>query len=47
MDFNGRRAQILGGREYMRLGAVSLGRGCTLRFVLGVPVTEWRDSEKA
>jgi competence/damage-inducible protein CinA-like protein len=42
-----RRARILGGREWVRLGAVELGLDCLRRFLLGLPVTERIDFEKA
>jgi nicotinamide-nucleotide amidase len=41
-----RRARILGGREWVRLGAVELSLDCLRRFLLGLPVTERIDFEK-
>jgi nicotinamide-nucleotide amidase len=41
-----RRARILGGREWLRLGAVELGLDCLRRYLLGLPVTERIDFEK-
>jgi nicotinamide-nucleotide amidase len=41
-----RRSRILGGREWVRLGAVELGLDCLRRFLLGLPVTERIDFEK-
>ena len=42
-----RRAHILGGREWVRLGAVELGLDCLRRYLQGVPVVERIDVEKA
>jgi nicotinamide-nucleotide amidase len=42
-----RRSRILGGREWVRLGAVELGMDCLRRFLLGLPVVERIDFEKA
>jgi len=42
-----RRARIVGGRDWARLGAVELGLDCLRRFLLGLPVTERIDFEKA
>ena len=42
-----RRARILGGREWVRLGAVELGMDCLRRFLHGLPVVERIDFEKA
>ncbi len=42
-----RRSRILGGREWVRLGAVELGLDCLRRFLLGLPVVERIDFEKA
>jgi nicotinamide-nucleotide amidase len=44
MEF--RRSRILGGREWVRLGAVELGLDCLRRFLLGLPVVERIDFEK-
>jgi nicotinamide-nucleotide amidase len=41
-----RRSRILGGREWMRLGAVELGLDCLRRFLRGLPVKERIDFEK-
>ena len=41
-----RRSRILGGREWVRLGAVELGMDCLRRFLLGLPVVERIDFEK-
>ncbi len=41
-----RRSRILGGRDWVRLGAVELGLDCLRRFLLGLPVTERIDFEK-
>jgi nicotinamide-nucleotide amidase len=42
-----RRSRILGGRDWVRLGAVELGLDCLRRFLQGLPVTERIDFEKA
>ncbi|HVY16405.1 MAG TPA: CinA family nicotinamide mononucleotide deamidase-related protein [Rhodopila sp.] len=42
-----RRSRILGGREWVRLGAVELGLDCLRRFLLGLPVVERIDFEKS
>ena len=41
-----RRARILGGREWVRLGAVELGLDCLRRYLHGLPVVERIDFEK-
>ncbi len=41
-----RRSRILGGREWVRLGAVELGMDCLRRFLMGLPVVERIDFEK-
>ena len=41
-----RRSRILGGRDWVRLGAMELGLDCLRRFLLGLPVTERIDFEK-
>ena len=41
-----RRARILGGREWVRLGAVELGLDCLRRFLHGLPVAERIDFER-
>jgi nicotinamide-nucleotide amidase len=42
-----RQARILGGREWVRLGAVELAMDCLRRRLQGLPVTERTDFEKA
>jgi len=42
-----RRSRILGGREWVRLGAVELGLDCLRRYLQGLPVYEKIDFEKA
>jgi nicotinamide-nucleotide amidase len=42
-----RRSRILGGREWVRLGAVELGLDCLRRHLQGLPVYERIDFEKA
>jgi nicotinamide-nucleotide amidase len=41
-----RRSRILGGREWVRLGAVELALDCLRRFLLGLPVVERIDFER-
>lgn len=41
-----RRSRILGGREWVRLGAVELGLDCLRRFLHGLPVAERIDFER-
>jgi nicotinamide-nucleotide amidase len=41
-----RRSRILGGREWVRLGAVELAIDCLRRFLQGLPVVERIDFEK-
>ena len=41
-----RRSRILGGREWVRLGAVELGLDCLRRHLQGLPVYERTDFEK-
>jgi nicotinamide-nucleotide amidase len=41
-----RRSRILGGREWVRLGAIELGLDCFRRFLYGLPVTERIDFER-
>jgi nicotinamide-nucleotide amidase len=41
-----RRSRVLGGREWVRLGAAELALDCLRRFLQGVPVTERIDFEK-
>jgi nicotinamide-nucleotide amidase len=42
-----RRARILGGREWVRLGAVEMGLDCLRRHLQGLPIDERIDFEKA
>jgi nicotinamide-nucleotide amidase len=41
-----RRSRIVGGREWVRLGAVEMGLDCLRRYVQGKPVDERIDFEK-
>ncbi len=41
-----RRSRIIGGREWVRLGAVELALDCLRRFLQGLPVNERSDFEK-
>jgi nicotinamide-nucleotide amidase len=41
-----RAARILGGREWVRLGAIEMGLDCLRRFLQGLPVDERIDFEK-
>jgi nicotinamide-nucleotide amidase len=41
-----RLSRILGGRDWVRLGAIELGLDCLRRFLLGLPVDERTDFEK-
>jgi nicotinamide-nucleotide amidase len=41
-----RRARVVGGREWVRLGAVEMGLDCLRRYLLGLPVVERIDFEK-
>jgi nicotinamide-nucleotide amidase len=45
-DVASRRSRILGGREWVRLGAVELGLDCLRRHLHGLPVTERTDFER-
>jgi nicotinamide-nucleotide amidase len=45
-DIAFRRSRILGGREWVRLGAVELGLDCLRRYLQGLPVVERIDFEK-
>jgi nicotinamide-nucleotide amidase len=45
-DVASRRSRILGGREWVRLGAVELGLDCLRRHLQGLPVYERTDFEK-
>jgi nicotinamide-nucleotide amidase len=42
-----RQARILGGREWVRLGAVEMGLDCLRRYLQGLPVYERIDFEKS
>ena len=42
-----REARIVGGRDWVRLGAVELGLDCLRRYLLGLPVGERIDFEKS
>jgi nicotinamide-nucleotide amidase len=41
-----RRSRILGGREWVRLGAVEMGLDCLRRYLQELPVYERIDFEK-
>ena len=41
-----RRSRILGGREWVRLGAVEMALDCLRRFLQSLPVWERTDFEK-
>ena len=41
-----RRSRILGGREWVRLGAVEMALDCLRRKLQGLPVTERIDFER-
>ena len=41
-----REARILGGREWVRLGATEMGLDCFRRFLQGLPIDERTDFEK-
>jgi len=41
-----RRARIVGGRDWVRLGAVEMGLDCLRRYLQGLPVSERIDFEK-
>ena len=45
-DVASRRSRILGGREWVRLGAVEMGLDCLRRSLQGLPVYERIDFEK-
>ena len=42
-----RHSRIVGGREWVRLGAVEMGLDCLRRYLQGLPVYERIDFEKA
>jgi nicotinamide-nucleotide amidase len=46
-DVVSRKSRIVGGREWVRLGAVELGMDCLRRYLQGLPVYERIDFEKA
>jgi nicotinamide-nucleotide amidase len=46
-DVASRRSRIVGGREWVRLGAVEIGLDCLRRYLQGLPVYERIDFEKA
>ena len=41
-----RRTRILGGREWVRLGAVEMGLDCLRRYLQGLPVTSGSTSRR-
>jgi nicotinamide-nucleotide amidase len=45
-DVASRRSRIVGGREWVRLGAVEMGLDCLRRYLQGLPVRERIDFEK-
>ena len=45
-DAVSRRSRIVGGRDWVRLGAVELGLDCLRRYLLGLPVNERTDFER-
>jgi nicotinamide-nucleotide amidase len=45
-DVDSRRSRIVGGREWVRLGAVEMGLDCLRRYLQGLPVSERIDFEK-
>ena len=45
-DAVSRQARLLGGREWVRLGAVEMGLDCIRRYLQGLPVDEKIDFEK-
>jgi nicotinamide-nucleotide amidase len=45
-DVASRRSRIVGGREWVRLGAAELGLDCFRRYLQGLPVYERTDFEK-
>jgi len=42
-----RQARVVGGRDWVRLGAVEMGLDCLRRYLLGLPVNERIDFEKS
>ena len=45
-DAASRRSRIVGGREWVRLGAVEMALDCLRRYLQGLPVYERTDFEK-
>ena len=45
-DASSRRSRIVGGRDWVRLGAVEMGLDCLRRYLQGLPVVERIDFEK-
>ncbi|HXJ81082.1 MAG TPA: CinA family nicotinamide mononucleotide deamidase-related protein [Candidatus Methylomirabilis sp.] len=45
-DVASRRSRVVGGRDWVRLGAVELGMDCLRRYLQGLPVYERIDFEK-
>jgi nicotinamide mononucleotide (NMN) deamidase PncC len=45
-DVASRRSRIVGGRDWVRLGAVEMGLDCLRRYLQGLPVIERIDFEK-
>lgn len=45
-DVASRRSRVVGGREWVRLGAVEMGLDCLRRYLQGLPVYERIDFEK-
>ena len=45
-DVASRRSRIVGGRDWVRLGAVEMGLDCLRRQLQGLPVNERIDFEK-
>ncbi len=45
-DLASRRSRIVGGRDWVRLGAVEMGLDCLRRYLHGLPVNERIDFEK-
>ena len=41
-----RRSRVVGGRDWVRLGAVEMGLDCLRRYLQGLPVDERIDFEK-
>jgi nicotinamide-nucleotide amidase len=41
-----RRSRIVGGRDWVRLGAIELGLDCLRRYLHNLPVVERIDFEK-